>query len=106
VEQGTFDRLNATGGYVSSFNLPSADWVYKPAIDASPSQELTYEYVAPDPNKVSDPLEAEANRRTGDLSIYLYYVNSIGWGPTIIFIVGITAFIFCISFPSKLKTCQ
>lgn len=44
---------------------------------------------------------AEANRRTGDTAIYLYYVRSVGWVPTLIFVGSITIFIFGQLFPSK-----
>lgn len=48
-----------------------------------------------------DDIQAEANRRTGDAAIYLYYVRSVGWIPTLIFVVSITIFIFGQLFPSK-----
>ena len=100
AEQGKFDDLNSTGGYVSTFTLPKPDWDYKPEEDLKSSTQ-TYAYFPPSPQKHMDSLEAEANRRTGDASIYLYYVGSIGWWPTIIFIMAITSFIFCLSFPSE-----
>lgn len=99
VEQGSFDELNRTGGYVSTFDLPPPDW------DFSPEKHL---YEAPPKytekitsNKVTEEdIQAEANRRTGDSAIYLYYVRTVGWAPTIIFIVSITIFIFGQSFPT------
>jgi ATP-binding cassette, subfamily C (CFTR/MRP), member 1 len=100
AEQGRFDDLNSTGGYVSTFSLPTPEWDYRPEEDVTSSTQ-NYPFIPPNPNQVTDNLEAEANRRTGDVSIYLYYIRSIGWWPTIIFIVAITAFIFCISFPSE-----
>jgi ATP-binding cassette, subfamily C (CFTR/MRP), member 1 len=99
AEQGTFNELNSTGGYVSTFTLPPPDWDYKPEDVISSAQ--TYEHIPSNPNQITDSLEAEANRRTGDVSIYLYYVRSIGWLPTSIFIVAMTAFIFCMSFPRE-----
>ena len=50
-----------------------------------------------------DDIQADANRRTGDTAIYLYYISSVGWIPTLIFIVSIIIFIFGISFPSKFR---
>ncbi|OCL14026.1 putative multidrug resistance protein MDR [Glonium stellatum] len=97
-EQGKFEELDAAGGYASSFNLPLPDWNNKPEEDSSGPQ--AYSYVPPNRSQTTDGLEAEANRRTGDMSIYLYYINSIGWKPTVIFIVAIIAFIVCISFPN------
>ena len=46
-------------------------------------------------------LEKDGTRRTGDVSIYLYYIRAIGWIPTIIFLVCIIGYVFGISFPSK-----
>lgn len=76
------------------------DWGFTPEkheLDAPPrysekqvAKQLTEEEV-----------QAEANRRTGDLAIYRYYVGTVGWIPTIIFIISIIIFIFGISFPSK-----
>jgi ATP-binding cassette subfamily C (CFTR/MRP) protein 1 len=100
VEQGSFQKLNENGGYVASFDLPPPDW------DFAPEKHL---YEAPpkytekvDSSKLTEEdIQAEANRRTGDTAIYLYYVQTVGWIPTIVFIVSITIFIFGQSFPSK-----
>jgi len=100
VEQGSFDELNRTGGYVSSFDLPQPDWDFMPEkhlYEAPPK----YTEKANTGKVTEEDMQAESNRRTGDAAIYLYYVRSVGWVPTIIFIVSITIFIFGISFPSK-----
>ncbi|KAH7091601.1 P-loop containing nucleoside triphosphate hydrolase protein [Paraphoma chrysanthemicola] len=99
AEQGTFEKLNSSGGYVSGFDLALPDWNYIPASN---------EYEAPPrytelqvaTQVTEEEMQAEANRRTGDVAIYRYYVGSVGWIPTIIFIVSISIFIFGISFPS------
>ncbi|KAF2119372.1 P-loop containing nucleoside triphosphate hydrolase protein [Lophiotrema nucula] len=99
TEQGTFDKLNRSGGYVSHFDLPPPDWDFMPEkhnYEAPP--KYTERAVT---NRVTEEdIQAETNRRTGDAAIYLYYVRSVGWIPTIIFIVSITIFIFGQSFPS------
>jgi ATP-binding cassette, subfamily C (CFTR/MRP), member 1 len=85
---------------VSDFDLPAADW------DFSPEKHV---YEAPpkyteraNNNKVTEEdIQAETNRRTGDAAIYLFYVRSVGWIATLIFVVSITIFIFGQSFPSK-----
>ncbi|RPA78129.1 putative ABC multidrug transporter [Ascobolus immersus RN42] len=103
AEYGRFDDLNSLGGYISGFTLPAADWTYKPndGDDYNLEQGITkYEYVTVDHLASKESADAEANRRFGDLSIYLYYIRSIGWTPTSIFIVCITLFIFCQSFPN------
>ncbi|KAF2030893.1 hypothetical protein EK21DRAFT_64674 [Setomelanomma holmii] len=99
AEQGTFEKLNGTGGYVSGFDLALPDWEFTPE---------KHEYEAPSryterqvaTQVTEEELQAEANRRTGDFAIYRYYVGSVGWIPTIIFIVSCSIFIFGISFPS------
>ncbi|KAF2873543.1 P-loop containing nucleoside triphosphate hydrolase protein [Massariosphaeria phaeospora] len=99
VEQGAFDVLNSTGGYVSSFDLPPPDWDFSPekhVYEAPPR----YTERANSSKVTEDDIQAETNRRTGDAAIYLYYVRSVGWVPTIIFIVCISIFIFGQSFPT------
>jgi ATP-binding cassette subfamily C (CFTR/MRP) protein 1 len=99
-EQGTFDKLNRSAGYVSHFDLPPPDWDFSPEkhlYEAPPryTERATTEKVT------EEDIQAEANRRTGDASIYLFYIKTVGWMPTIIFTVSITLFIFGLSFPSK-----
>ncbi|KAJ5158845.1 ABC transporter integral membrane type 1 [Penicillium coprophilum] len=97
-EQGTFASLNKTGGYVSSFGLSLPDWEYKPKrFSDSPS----YSSMDTIQNKEEVPVEEpEHLDRGGDLGIYTYYINTIGWIPVIIFMVAMAGFVFCISFPS------
>ncbi|KAF3384453.1 Metal resistance protein YCF1 [Penicillium rolfsii] len=97
-EQGSFSALNKLGGYVSSFDLDAPDWDYKPKrYSASPSYstvdsvEKEKETIIPEP---------EHRDTGGDLSIYTYYIDAIGWLPAIIFMVAMAVFVFCISFPS------
>jgi len=100
LEQGTFEELNGTGGYISSFDLPQPDWNFSPEKHVYEAPPRYTERVSS--NKVTEEdIQAETNRRTGDTAIYLYYVRSVGWVATIIFIVSITIFIFGQSFPSK-----
>ncbi|KAF2634043.1 hypothetical protein P280DRAFT_52852 [Massarina eburnea CBS 473.64] len=99
VEQGSFDKLNESGGYVSSFDLPPPDWDFTPEkhlYEAPPryTERPIHEKVT------EEDIQAETNRRTGDAAIYLYYVRSVGWIPTLIFIVSIIIFIFGQSFPT------
>jgi ABC-type Mn2+/Zn2+ transport system ATPase subunit len=117
--QGTFADLNGAGGYVSSFSLPRADWTYTPETDDEIIQigldkdQLGMAATQPKEsgsdasftlNEATYPREREgkddASRRTGDVQIYLYYVKSVGWFASLVFVVAITGFVFCISFPS------
>lgn len=47
----------------------------------------------------------DSGRQTGDVQIYTYYIKSVGLWPTLIFVLGIVAFVFCISFPSEFLPC-
>ena len=99
IEQGSFKALDAAGGYVSSFALGLPEWGYK--ADLFPASGVQVE-VMEKPDKPEAEIEADTRGKGGDLSIYLYYVQAIGWIPTIVFIVAIAAFAFCISFPSTI----
>lgn len=106
AEQGSFSELNIGSGYLSSLDLPQADWrVRNQAIltldhllVAAPDDYLP---VVPHSKEVVEEPDAEfeANKRTGDLSIYAYYAKSVGWIAVVTFIVAISAYVFCISFP-------
>ncbi|KAJ6151124.1 hypothetical protein N7470_007718 [Penicillium chermesinum] len=109
VEQGGFSALNKTGGYVSSFGLGAPDWDYKPKrFSDSPSYstldsiEKEKEFIDPEPVK----------RDTGgDLSIYTYYVNAIGWFPALVFIarighyLGIYVMLGCVAMITLIVGC-
>ena len=116
--QGTFAELNNDGGYVSSFSLPSADWNFAPANDddlvksdhkdqdllASPQVKDLDSGISFSSTETACPSrdkEGETSRRTGDIQIYFYYIKSVGWWATLIFVVAIIGFVFCTSFPSK-----
>lgn len=98
-EQGKFDTLNSAAGYVSSFTLPPPDWTYKP--DPNSVQKRTVAQEETNGLRSNEALEAEANRRTGDVKIYLYYVGSVGWIPAVIFVIFICGFVFCQAYPCK-----
>ncbi|KAB8210491.1 P-loop containing nucleoside triphosphate hydrolase protein [Aspergillus parasiticus] len=96
TEQGSFKALDLAGGYISSFalGLPEQN---KPAEKTSNSEKSDVQVSSVEQDEDS---EVNGPGAGGDISIYLYYVKSIGWLPTLIFIIAITGFVFCISFPS------
>ncbi|KAJ5767038.1 uncharacterized protein N7511_004654 [Penicillium nucicola] len=97
-EQGNFTALNKTGGYVSSFGLGSPDWDYKPQRFSDSPSYNSIDTVQKEKEALAEEPE---NRETGgDLGIYTYYIDAIGWLPATIFMVAMASFIFCISFPS------
>jgi ATP-binding cassette subfamily C (CFTR/MRP) protein 1 len=99
-EQGDFRELSSSGGYTSSFNLPPPEWTYnsgyeEPAI----SKQTSILPASVVPTKTSTE---DLTRRIGDLSVYLYYINAVGWLPSLVFVFAISSFVFCISFPGKI----
>jgi ATP-binding cassette subfamily C (CFTR/MRP) protein 1 len=118
--QGTFDDLNNAGGYVSSFSLPRADWAYVPSDGSDDDEDITNienereditaahlkeihsgtSFTSTD-TTIDHHKETDTSRQTGDIQIYLYYVKSVGWWPSLIFVTAIVGFVFCMSFPSK-----
>lgn len=106
AEQGSFSELNVGSGYLSSLDLPPAEWRVRSQgpltldhlLVAAPEDYLPM--VPHTKEMVEDPdSEFEANKRTGDLSIYAYYAKSVGWIAVVTFLVAISAYVFCISFP-------
>ncbi|KAJ8216260.1 hypothetical protein LV164_001134 [Aspergillus fumigatus] len=87
-EQGSFKALNAAGCYVSSFGLGSPEW--KSEIDKPSVTDLAQPKILR-PNR-TEAIKEDPRRQSGDLSIYLYYIRSIGWLPTVIFLVAISGF--------------
>ena len=73
----------------------SADVVRRKGINCDhsmSSSETVYTHNGGDP---------DTSRQTGDVKIYLYYVKSVGWVASLIFVAAIIGFVFCTSFPSK-----
>ncbi|KAJ5946543.1 hypothetical protein N7454_003382 [Penicillium verhagenii] len=98
MEQGTFSALCKTGGYVSSFALVAPDWDYKPKRF---SESLSYSTIdSIEKEKEAIPEEPVKRDNGGDLGIYTYYLNAIGYLPALVFVVAMAGFVFCISFPS------
>ena len=102
AEQGSFKELTASGGYVSALDLPLADWTTKEhttSLDRliAPTNKQTYT-----PRTAAldeDASELEANKRTGDLSVYAYYARSVGWFAVLTFVIAICGYVFCYTFP-------
>jgi ABC-type multidrug transport system fused ATPase/permease subunit len=97
-EQGNFSILNKTGGYVSSFGLGSPDWEYKPKRFSDSPSYSSIDTVQKEKEALAE--EPERPDTGGDLGIYTYYIDAIGWLPAVVFMVAMASFIFCISFPS------
>lgn len=98
TEQGSFAALDSAGGYISTFSLGHVDTDIKMGQNdkmEKPNMQLLM-------NDKDSEAESHDYRGNGDISVYLYYIRSIGWMSSLFFAVAIAGFIFCISFPSKL----
>ncbi|KAJ5546687.1 hypothetical protein N7494_004272 [Penicillium frequentans] len=98
MEQGSFSALTKTGGYVSSFGLVAPDWDYKPKRFSESPSYSTIDSIEKEKEDIHQ--EPEHRDTGGDLGIYTYYINAIGWLPAMVFVVAMAGFVFCISFPS------
>ena len=65
-----------------------------------PVGDTVYEYQAPVTNALEKAIEIDASRREGDFSIYLYYIQAIGWLPSLFFLVCVMGYVFGLSFPN------
>ncbi|KAL3488090.1 P-loop containing nucleoside triphosphate hydrolase protein [Aspergillus germanicus] len=96
TEQGSFSALNSAGGYISSFALETSNTSVKLHGKLKTDPPIVPVY------PLEKDLETESGRHRGegDITVYMYYVRSIGWFSTLFFGVAITGFVFTISFPS------
>jgi hypothetical protein len=117
--QGTFADLNDDGGYVSSFSLPQADWTFasnggggddditdfdsdhNDMTTTLPKEMDSSVSVSSTGTRCTQDEDADMSRQTGDVQIYLYYIKSVGWLATLVFVFAIVGFVFSICFPSK-----
>ncbi|QPC67918.1 hypothetical protein HYE67_010149 [Fusarium culmorum] len=104
--QGTFDKLNESNNYVSHSDVSSPDGTRSkapssgPASSSAPVPESSAAALAELDMELTESKKDGAGRRSGDVAIYMYYMNAIGWIPTMVFVLAICAYIFCQSFPT------
>lgn len=94
AEQGTFEQISASGGYVQRLaSLP-------PAVTSRPELELseeTYrELGLPDEED-----ELDSSRQTSDLEVYTYYIQVAGGWTFSIYLIICAAYTFGLSFPCR-----
>ncbi|RDW71555.1 hypothetical protein BP6252_08118 [Coleophoma cylindrospora] len=95
VEQGTFEELNKSNGYVTSFKVKKT----KAESSTGEAKQTSFKLGGDSRNSLDDAMD-EKKRQMGDLSIYSYYFKSIGLLPTIFFFFGCANYGFLISFPT------
>ena len=98
VEQGTFEELNSSNGYVRSFSVQHAKVQDQ---TTEPAGKLT---LGPKPtSRLLDAMD-EKKRQLGDLTVYRYYFSSVGAMSTFFFVFFSLIHGFFYSFPSKPRT--
>lgn len=100
--QGTFDALNAEGGYLSRFGLESN----KEQLSSDSASSDTR-----DEGKINGPLTQgepllpksmdDGARRLGDRSVYKYYFKTIGLPNTILFFFLLLLWVVMLKLPGK-----
>ncbi len=102
TESGSFGDLAEQSGYISSFSLPAPNW--DSTIEAEYVPKSKPSRTSVQPVKKEDWSEENVHKHRGSLGTYVFYIRAVGWIPTLIFLVTIAGFVFCISFPSKSLT--
>lgn len=87
-EQGTYQSLNSSAGYVENLNL--RDTIGSQSISEVTAVPINLDAKAHKNDDKQRPNDDLA-RQTGDLSIYKYYAQSIGWWNLSLFVIYIAA---------------
>ncbi|RDL30478.1 Uncharacterized protein BP5553_10356 [Venustampulla echinocandica] len=92
IQQGSFVTLNSTKGYIQSLAIQhddDSDTVKKDDAGLPP---------APLANPAHEGPREEGDRRTGDMTIYLYYIRVMGIKRSLIFILALCSYVFCLTY--------
>jgi len=103
AEQGTFEDLRSRNGFVSKLLLhpellESKSSKINAGTDSNSKQATTIPKALRGP---SDNDVADLTRRIGDLSVYKYYLRSIGPRIALIGVVSSFVWMLCQAFPRK-----
>ncbi|RFU28640.1 hypothetical protein B7463_g7701, partial [Scytalidium lignicola] len=95
VQQGTFEELNTTNGYVQSLTITRRE--------PKTPKESTASFSKPHSSMraMSTLSNDDDARRVGDIQVYKYYASIIGWKVLTAFMVLAVWPVFCLSFPSE-----
>jgi ATP-binding cassette, subfamily C (CFTR/MRP), member 1 len=92
IEQGSFAALSSAGGYVYGLHLQGGATTVSGKEAPVPLDDAAI-VMATNP-KASD-------RRAGDLTTYMYYVDMVGRLNCFIFVAACTIFVFTVLFPRE-----
>jgi ATP-binding cassette subfamily C (CFTR/MRP) protein 1 len=95
IEQGSYQHLMNTNGYVSTISessqLPNTTRAPDFVLDDETIQGLNIE----------EEQTEDMSRRTGDLTVYSFYFQNIGWPLLTLFLICCVLFISSLSFPRE-----
>jgi len=94
AQQGTFDVLREEEGYLKSLILSPPEAKHTEITVTKPVPRALAKIKSAGPDQASD-----LTRRTGDISVYLYYYKSVTYLSLIGFLVSVAIFVFCLYFP-------
>ena len=97
VEQGTFEELNKSNGYVRSFSVQQSK---QQSQNTEPTGKFT---LGPLPTSALVAAMDDEKRQFGDLTIYTYYFRTLGKTVSFLFVFFAAGNGFLSSFPSKPK---
>jgi ATP-binding cassette subfamily C (CFTR/MRP) protein 1 len=99
VEQGNFDELNKSNGYVRSFSVQQSKQGFQ---STKPTGQFT---LGPMPTSGLVAAMDDKKRQLGDLTVYMYYFRTLGRTVTFLLVLFAAAHGFFFSFPSNLRLC-
>ena len=99
VEQGTFQELSTSQGYVQSFSVQQSK---HESAATEPAGKFTLGPMLSSP--LADAMD-DKKRQLGDLSVYWYYFRSIGTASTVLFFFFNAAHGFFYTFPGEHIIC-
>ncbi|KAF7857097.1 uncharacterized protein EAF02_011330 [Botrytis sinoallii] len=92
IEQGTFDYLKTSGGYVENLDARHrSEERDSEEVDAKATTQKQSPFAIVENDDLTNEV-ADLNRQTGDASVYQYYFASIGWVPTGVFFLLVLIF--------------
>jgi hypothetical protein len=85
--------LNANPGYVQGL------LVQQQSTATAAKDAIAPKTVAASGESVEETPANDDDRRTGDMSVYLYYANAVGVARTITFVLLLGVYVFFLSYP-------
>ncbi|CAG8415715.1 unnamed protein product [Penicillium salamii] len=93
IEQGRYHDLMKAGGYVSTIAGTSK------ATSTARAPDMTLDPETLQGLNIEEDQQEDLGRRTGDLTVYTFYFQNIGWSLLFIFVACCVMFILGLSFP-------